>query len=109
MRKRRDRRVPHKCSECNEFFMGRLGQRGISKWGSKCEEVKLSCAVCKKEYLLRRKFFIFRGGKLCSMTCYGIWRSQNYWGAKIANWKGGVNHVIAYRARKALASGTHTL
>lgn len=107
--KNRDRRVEHTCQLCKEKFKGKRGQRAISKWCPKCENVELICLGCDKKYLIRRKFYNFRSSKVCGMKCYGLLRKNKYAKENHPCWKGGTDHVIAYRARKAGASGTHTL
>lgn len=105
---KRDRRIWHQCENCRILFIGKKGQRAISKWCLNCRYVNMVCLICEKKYKLERRIFNFRGGKICGMKCYGKWRSQNYSQENSPIWKGGINHIIAYRARKLKAKGNHT-
>ena len=100
------------CQECGDYII--LSKQGgdkkyPNKWCTKCRDIKLTCTVCGKDYLIPRRIYNFRGSKICGMKCYGVWRKKEYINEKHPRWKGGFDHVIAYRSRKLGNGGLHTL
>lgn len=99
------------CNECGvSIIKSKFGgdKKYPLKWCKDCRDIKLNCYICSKGYLVPRRIYNFRGSKICSMKCYGVLRKKEYKNEKHPRWKGGINHVIAYRSRKAGNAGSHT-
>ena len=94
------------CKSCSSLIERRKG--GGIKYCRDCSILVSVCKVCNLGFLISRRTFAARGAVTCSMSCYGVWRSKIYVKEKSPTWKGGLNNVIAYRARKAGSEGTHT-
>ena len=72
----------------------------------------LGCENCNEFFIVERKTFNHRGAKYCSLTCsreHTSFSKGHLSGEKHHNWKGGINSVIARRARLKGAVGGHTL
>lgn len=101
------RRTLHLCSDCGVGYYGVSGCN--SKYCPDCRNTLCICSYCLKDFFVNRKAFNGGRGLYCSRFC----AIENYKlsplrGAKLWNWRGGVNSTKMRRARLANASGFYT-
>jgi 5-methylcytosine-specific restriction endonuclease McrA len=105
----RDRRVVHKCRECGLDFKVKKGYKRPSSWCESCRLITVRCGDCQLDFQVERKTYDFRGAKFCSLKCsQSNTLFQDVAREKHPRWKGGINRVIARRARLKGAIGSHT-
>ena len=61
--------------------------------GRKKKRIKLNCEQCGK-------VITGRGKRFCSVSCHGLWNSENRRGENGANWKGGNIKLICEQCKK---------
>ena len=104
-----------KCLICNKSFKTKLYQikKGNGKFCSKkCygiwwsknikgekhpnwkgDRVRRLCLICNKKFYVSPTRLKEKGGRFCSLKCFGEWHSENYKKEKCYGWKGGITPI----------------
>jgi len=108
--RREMRRKSVLCKVCKKPFLRKQGSSYI--YCDECSYIQCKCKSCGRLFPFLRKFVIQGRGKFCSIECANKiigFSTERNGGKKHWNWKGGIDSVIAYRARKRKATGNHTI
>ena len=98
-------KAQHICEECKVKFVG----PSTKKWCDLHAKKICVCRVCKDIFFVKASEWKEGRGKYCSILCAKetYITSERIAKEKHPRWKGGINNVIARRARLRGAIGTH--
>ena len=107
-RRRQMRKRLHLCLSCSFHFEKTFGTGSTNKYCDNCINTISMCLYCLTDFTIKQKDIDDGRGKFCSRRCaLASYALNPLKGEKMWNWKGGINNVIARRARLRGAIGSH--